>query len=144
MKYNTKRVGKFLIVGVINTAINLVVLNLLILATAQGRSGIWFTIYQTIGFLLATVNSYLLNKYWTFDGTKNKSVSEYTVFFFVSFVGLLLNVGAASMLVNVMHKFLIAGSLEEKLMPSLASLFGTVVSWLWNYNGYKRIFHKKI
>ena len=144
MTYNTKRVAKFLIVGVVNTAINLVVLNLLIFATGQGRTGVWFTVYQTIGFLFATVNSYLLNKYWTFNHLQNKSVSEYTIFFFVSFVGLLLNVGAASMVVSVMHKSVIVGSLEEKLMPSLASLFGTVVSWLWNYNGYKRIFHKKI
>jgi putative flippase GtrA len=144
MKYNTKRVAKFLIVGIINTAINLVVLNLLILITSRGRSGTWFTIYQTIGFIFATINSYLLNKYWTFEHANDKTASEYTIFFFVSFIGLLLNVGSASLLINATHKYFITDSLEEKLMPSLASLFGTVVSWLWNYNGYKRIFHKKI
>ena len=56
---------KFILVGILNTAIDFGALNLLILLT--GITGGWAIVpLNTISFLCAATNSYFLNKFWTF------------------------------------------------------------------------------
>src|SRR6266481_6858918 len=98
MKSKTfSQILKFAIVGGFNTAIDLAILNLLILALNRGGSGIYFTFFKIISFAIATANSYLMNKYWTFSANPSKKPHiEIGQFLFVSAVGLLVNVLVAS------------------------------------------------
>ena len=62
--------GKFIAVGQSNAAIDIGVLNLLILFT-DIDSGIHFSVFKGISFVFAVVNSFLWNKFWSF-GSKEK------------------------------------------------------------------------
>lgn len=58
--------AKFFLVGTLNTFIDLGVLNILILITATA-AGLFYSIFKTISFVGATINSYFWNKFWTFE-----------------------------------------------------------------------------
>jgi putative flippase GtrA len=46
---------------------------------------------NSIGFSVAVVNNYLLNRYWTFNNLNTQVASQFSTFLFVSLVGLALN-----------------------------------------------------
>src|SRR6266481_1155710 len=98
MKSKTlSQILKFTVVGGFNTAIDLAVLNFLIFILNRGGSGIYFTLFKSISFAIATANSYLMNKYWTFSASSSKKAHiEIGQFLFISAIGLLVNVFVAS------------------------------------------------
>src|SRR5690606_5068652 len=46
---------------------------------------------NTVGFSIAVVNNYLLNKYWTFESIETSFYNEFSTFLMISIVGLLIN-----------------------------------------------------
>jgi putative flippase GtrA len=48
-------------------------------------------IANILGFSLAVINNYLLNRYWTFGGGSGGIVEQFGIFVGVSLVGLLIN-----------------------------------------------------
>lgn len=119
---------KFAVVGSINTAVDFGVLNLLIFFTALS-SGIYFSIFKAISFIVANINSYFLNRFWTF-----RAGGEYLKFFIISLGGLIINVGISSLLVNlVMPQF----GIGPVLWANIGAAFGAGAGLLWNFLGYK-------
>src|SRR5690348_7077115 len=59
------QVVRFAVVGAINTAVDLLVLNVLILITHTGQRGASFALFKTVAFVCAVVNSYVMNRSWT-------------------------------------------------------------------------------
>ena len=55
---------RFVIVGIVNTAVDLGVLNALILLSGTGHSGFSYSVLKTISFTVALANSYYLNRTW--------------------------------------------------------------------------------
>ena len=123
------QVGKFVLVGSLNTFVDLGVLNLFIYATGIAE-GVQFSLYKGIAFLVALINSYYWNKYWTFQSAKGRFVS----FTLVSVIGLLINVGVASLVVNVVGPL---GGATPALWANVGAIAATVISLLWNFVGYK-------
>ncbi len=81
---------KFAIVGVINTGIDF-----FSYIALTRLSDFWFEhkIGATaVSFLLAVVNSYLMNKYWTFNNHSKNHHNQFSKFFVVSAMGLGMNV----------------------------------------------------
>lgn len=137
------RVTKFAIVALINTAINLAVLNALIFASGIGRGGFVYGVFETIGFLLASLNSYILNRQWTFeDKATPSSVKEFGRFLAISGIGLVINLFVSITLVRYLHSYAFSLSIE-RFIPSIGALGGVFVSQFWNYHGYRNIFRKK-
>lgn len=134
------QIVKFAIVGVVNTVVDLYVLNVLIGATNSGRSGWLYALFQGIAFIAALINSYYMNKYWTFSGqgTSNRAieVSEFTI---ISIIGFLLNVGSASLVATFVPPIIVSAA----LWPSAAALVGTAVGLVWNFLGYKFVVFEK-
>ena len=133
---------KFIAVGAINTVIDLAVLNFLIAIFHTGRSGASFGLFKSISFLAALVNSYILNRAWTFAGAaaQKRRHIEFGQFLAVSLIGLAVNVAAATAFVSAVHP---VASLE-RFWPSIAALVGTAFGLIWNYIGYKYfVFVKK-
>jgi putative flippase GtrA len=128
---------RFVIVGVINTVVDLGVLNLLIQATRTGQKGFDFMLIKTTSFMVAVINSYFLNRSWTFrdKGRQKSFMRSGSQFLIVSLIGAVVNVGTASYVATFV--FPIAGL--EKLWPSVAALVGTACSFVWNFIGYKYI-----
>jgi len=128
---------RFVIVGIINTVVDLGVLNVLIQLTHTGEKGLPFMLIKTTSFMVAVMNSYFLNRSWTFRATgRQKSlVRSGTQFVAVSLVGAVVNVGTASYIATFVSPALGL----EKLWPTAAALVGTACSFVWNFIGYKYI-----
>jgi putative flippase GtrA len=139
---NETRISKFAIVGLINTAINLAVLNVLIIATGTGRSGFTYGVFEAIGFLLASLNSYIMNRQWTFqDKFKSSSLNEFSRFLGISVVGLAINLLISLIIVHFLRD---SGNPNlDRLIPSIGAVGGVFISQFWNYHGYRKIFRKK-
>ena len=129
-----KQIFLYSIVGTINTCIDLVVLNVLILLTHTGRSGLTYAIFKTIAFMAAVLNSYLMNRSWTFQAVPAKrTVKEGGQFFFISILGAIVNVGSSwyvATFVPALWGF-------ENYWPSVGALVGTGCSLGFNFLGYK-------
>lgn len=127
--------AKFFLVGVLNTFIDLGVLNLFIFLSGVA-SGSLFSVFKGIGFVIAVVNSYYWNKIWTFGARQGGFIS----FFLVSAVGLLINVGVASLVVNVIGP---PPTVAPSAWANIGGLIATLIALVWNFVGYKFIVFKK-
>jgi putative flippase GtrA len=129
------QVFRFGVVGLINTIVDLAILNFLIFVTRTGQSGAMFALFKTVAFVCAVFNSYLMNRSWTFARTPRKtSVLEGSQFMFVSVLGAVVNVGSSWYVATYAHP---AWSISPKWWPSFAALVGTAFSLGFNFIGYK-------
>ena len=79
--------GKFVEVGVLNTLVDWGVLNFLVLISGVA-SGIAFSFFKSISFLVALFNSYIFNKFWTFEKSSVKRAGkEFLEFVFAALPG---------------------------------------------------------
>lgn len=109
-------------VGLINLGIDLVVFSL-----ALYGLGMHLVVANTIAYSVATINSYLMNKYWTFAGksSPNISSSEFFRFLIFNLAGLLLSNVTIFILANHMH-------------PIIAKLGAVGATFVWNYLTIRR------
>jgi len=149
--------AKFFLVGTLNTFIDLGVLNILISLTKIAK-GPFYAVFKAISFLVATTNSYFWNKFWTFSsfapafakasadkqgfGGQGKKVDrkEFAKFFIVTFIGLLINVGVASFVVNTIGPQF---GISEIIWASIGAIIAAFFAFLWNFTGSKFIVFKK-
>jgi len=147
-----KQISKFVIVGVINTGIDFAVLNLLTSLT-KIYSGKWIVVFNSISFTAAVINSYFMNKRWTFhqsadiarppaDNQKlnskergqKQTPKEFMQFVIVSVIGISIN----DIIVYGITTFTAPlFGLSEKLWVNAAKICATATSMVWNFIGYK-------
>lgn len=132
---------KFIFVGMLNTAVDLGVLNFLVLLFDSLEKSRSFVLYKTISFIAAVSFSYLCNKYFVFNDhneeqSKANMRNEGKKFFIVSVVGFLLNVSISSFSFYVLSE-IYNGQASWYVLTSASALSGSVVTLLWNYFGYK-------
>jgi putative flippase GtrA len=120
-------IGRFVLVGSINFAIDLTVF-----AVAFYSLGIQLIVANTIAYSVATVNSYLMNKYWTFAGRSERNIQASE---FVRFV--LFNLGGLA--ISNLTVFLLA----EILLPMIAKLGAVGATFIWNYLTIRRFVFRK-
>jgi len=78
-----RQIIKFSITGLLNTIIDFSALNFLVQIFA------WSVIpANTVSFSLAVINSYFLNKYWTFKDKHPVHIKQFSIFVGVSLIGL--------------------------------------------------------
>lgn len=125
---------KFVIVGFLNTSMDFAILNAL-----MGFSGIvsgpYFSGFKALSYILTNINSYFWNKYWSFKKTESAEVKkEYAVYLLVSLVGIAINVGTASIIVNVIGpKF----GISPAVWANIGAAVSIAVTLFWNFIGYK-------
>jgi putative flippase GtrA len=139
------QIFKFGLVGVLNTFVDLGVLNFLIFVSGF-TAGIYFSVFKGISFIVAVVNSYFWNKFWTFK-VKNREIidqskkrSEFAQFLAVSVIGFLVNVGVASLVVNVIGP---VGEIDVRSWANIGAIAATLVALAWNFLGYKFFVFKR-
>lgn len=145
------QLSKFIVIGGMNTLIDLGVLSLVTFAF-RGLFNIeskdllifsitFYSLYKALSFITANISSYYWNKYWTFQKTSSeKAGSEFLQFFLVSMVGFVINVVVASYVFKVIPPFAGMNSDQWGLIGAGA---GAIVGLAWNFLGYKFIVFKK-
>ena len=148
------QVSKFILVGGLNTLVDWGILSLLIFVSKNSGIAsnkvifeifsvtiVYYTLFKAISFIIATTNSYIWNKFWTFKRKTTETIGkEFTQFIVVSIIGFLINVGLASFI----FKFIATpGGLNLDQWGIIAAAFATVASMTWNFIGYKFIVFEK-
>ncbi len=130
-----RQATRFCIVGIVNTLIDIVVLNVLIFVTGTGHSGPLFTAFKTISFGAALLNSFFMNSRWTFAGESGErtTATQGAQFLLISIVASVVNIASASYVASVMHP---PANLAN-YWPTIAALVGTACSFVFNFIGYK-------
>jgi putative flippase GtrA len=142
------QIAKFVVVGGLNTLVDLGILTLLsAIATPPqtpwfgifGFSVLFYSLYKAASFILANINSYYWNKYWTFNAnTSDRPTTEFTSFFAVSIIGFLINISVASGIFHFVHL-----NITVNQMGLLAAAVGSITGLAWNFLGYKFFVFKK-
>ncbi|MCK4520442.1 GtrA family protein [Candidatus Parcubacteria bacterium] len=134
------QLAKFVLVGVLNTIIDLGILNLLMLFSGVVL-GPYYSFFKGISFVAATTNSYFWNKFWTFEKKKAvKPKKEFLQFFVISAIGFAINVGTASIIVNLVDPQF---NLNLAQWANFGAITASFVGLTWNFLGYKFIVFKK-
>jgi putative flippase GtrA len=148
------QLAKYIVVGGMNTLVDLGILTLVILISKNFGisaadliySGIltltFYSIYKGLSFILANINSFYWNKYWTFSqkDAAQKSPHQFVQFFTVSLIGLLINVFIASLVFRSVHPLAGLSSDQWGLVGAAA---GSLTGMVWNFLGYKFIVFEK-
>lgn len=131
---------RYVLIGIINTGIDFVVLNILSAATGIVR-GNGLIPLNIISFATAVTTGYFMHKAWSFrDQTQTRKREQFTVFLVVSLIGVLINttiVRAISTNAQPLPNF------TPTQWLNLAKAAATAVSLVWNFLGYKFFVFKK-
>jgi putative flippase GtrA len=132
--------SKFAVVGVLNSGVDFGILNLLMLITGISSGG-GFLGFKSISVTLGVLNSYLWNKYWTFNTSNSADARrEFVAFMVVTLIAVALNVAGADVIVNVIgapHGF------STKLWANIGAVSGAGLTLFTNFFGYKFFVFKK-
>ena len=131
--------GKFAAVGTLNTFLDLGILNLLMLVTGI-YSGLFFTGFKAISFIVGTTNSYFWNKFWTFGSKLPVTISEYARFGAFTLVGIAINVTVASLVVNIIG---IPSGIDPRIWANIGAIIAVFSAMFWNFLTYKKIVFKE-
>ena len=136
-----KQFSKFIIVGGVNTGIDVVILRILVGVTGI-TGGIGIVVLNAVSFSVAVVNSYFMNKFWTFeDKTRTeKEPFKFSQFFAVSLIGISINSGVVYIITTFTQPMF---GLSPENWVVIAKLLATGFSLVWNFVGYKLFVFKK-
>lgn len=100
----------------------------------------FYTVYKSISFIIANINSFFWNRYWTFEKKNAQSSKEYLQFFSVSVLGLIINAFTASFVFRSITPPL---GFDVDQWVLIGGVAGSVVGLAWNFIGYKFLVFKK-
>lgn len=124
---------RFAMVGFLNTLIDFGVLNGLL--WWDGYPVGWrLFVYNALAFSIASTNSYLINKRWTFGDSRPASLSQAGLFFFLTSIGLFINC-------TVVYLFTFSEwsplAVSPAIWVNIAKVAATFASLAWNYCSYR-------
>lgn len=134
------QLAKFGLIGVANTVVDLGIYNLFIYLS-DVSTGYLIVVFKSFSVLAAILNSYVWNKFWSFEKKETHNLGEeFTQFLMVSLVGLLLNVGITAFVVNVIGA---PTGVADKTWANIGGLTASMLVLTWNFVGYKFFVFKK-
>lgn len=132
--------GKYGIIGVLNTFLNAGVYNLLIFIT-NIASGFIIDTFFIAAFTITVVNSFLWNKFWTFSekGVENIK-TEAIQFFSISAIVAIVNGVILHVIINVIGAPI---AVDPKIWANVALGFTIITAFFGNFFSYKYIVFSK-
>lgn len=156
VRETTKQAGKFIGVGISNTIVDFVVLNVLVFLGLRATLTIGqrqFLIANIISVSCAMVNSFIWNRKWTFS-SKEKAVLLQVIKFLV--ITLIANYLIQQIVLNQLYyRFDLLDKFAEilaRIIPktkdffklNISKAFAVLCAGIWNFLGYKFfVFRKK-
>ena len=132
--------AKFAAVGTLNSFVDLGVFNLETFLLGTLPTDITFAVFKAISFFIATTNSYVWNKYWTFGVTRTPEANEVVKFYSIAIAGGFLNVGVATLVKIAGGPAVISPELWINVIAPIAGIFSV---FIWNFMGYKFFVFKR-
>jgi len=134
------QMGKYGIIGVLNTLLNAGIYNFLIFIT-NIASGFTVDSFFVVAFIIAVINSFFWNRYWAFEQIGTETVSKDAFqFFFVSTVVAVINFVILHIIVNVIGAPM---GIDPKVWANIALASTIITAFFGNFFGYKFIVFKK-
>ncbi len=118
---------KYCVVGVFGAIIDIVALWFLV-EICQ----IYYLTSATISFILAVINNYFLNKYWTFKDESKRHFAQFANFFLISVIGLFINLVIIYLLVEKLAIYYL-----------ISKFIAIIIVTFWNFLMNKYITFKK-
>lgn len=126
--------AKFAIIGATNAAVDFGILNLLVGWTGIAK-GKYFAVFKATSFSFAVVHSFFWNKYWAFQFTENGfSGAEFVQFILVYLVGMIINVGVASFVVNRIEPQF---GLSARMWANVSAVAGSIAALVVSFVGLR-------
>ena len=133
--------SKFCVISFSNLMIDFGILNLLIYYSGVAE-GVLYSVFKAASFLLANVNGYAWNKFWTFRSREVEGwLKQFIRFFAVVGVGLVINVTVASYVVAEFGGS--GGSISSTLWANIGAAVSLVITLFWNFFGLKYLVFEK-
>jgi len=134
------QLAKFILIGAFFALFDLVVLNGL-MEWFEITKGVKYSIFVGISFVIATIIKYVADKYWAFEKTEGSKMGiEFTGFFIVTLISGGIQIGIASLIVNVSGPMF---GMSPLVWANVGKIGGIVVASAWNFIGYKFIVFRK-
>ena len=87
---------------------------------------------NSVGFLLATISNYLLNRYWTFQSHDPKAFEQFGKFFAIALIGLIFN----NLIIYILNDKLKINFYVSKTFAILAvSLWNFFANYIYTFAG---------
>lgn len=134
--------AKFAAVGSLNSFVDLGIFNLETYLYGQEPallSNTAFFVFKSVSFLVATTNSYLWNKHWTFGDKSTSHADTVVKFYAITVVTYFLNTGVAT-LVKTSRPESVSANLWVNVLAPVA---GIIAAMLANFLSYKFFVFKK-
>ncbi len=126
--------AKYIIIGFLSAGIDFAIFNLFIYLTGI-ELGLEISLFKTVSFSLAMLNSYNWNRIWTFEFAEHK----FPHFVAVTVVGLAVNVGLTSLIINFIPPLF---GFTQLAWNNLAATAAIIANIILNFTGYKIIVFK--
>jgi putative flippase GtrA len=89
-------------------------------------------ISNSVGFFLATISNYLLNRYWTFQSQDPKAFEQFGKFFAIALIGLIFN----NLIIYILNDKLKINFYVSKVFAILAvSLWNFFANYIYTFSG---------
>lgn len=129
-----RQIGKYGIVGVLNTAVDFGILNLLITYTNLTQ-GLPLIIFNVVAFIAAVTNSFFWNRLWVFEDPEHAGgAKKFAEFFVASVLSIILNTAIVYGMTTYVPPLF---GLDEKTWINVAKVVATAFSMVWNFLAYK-------
>lgn len=131
--------GKFAETGVLNTFIDMGILNALIWLTGITSGGL-IALFNAFSFSCATINSYFWNKFWTFEDKEKVESRQFFQFFLITMIGMGINTLIVYLGTTYVNPLM---GVSDGAWANLVKIGATLISMIWNFFGYKFFIFKK-
>ena len=116
---------RFGIVGIVNTLIDVLILNILLWSFPTHNANLLLG-YNSIAYTFGAINSFALNKYWTFQHKRKPQRRELGRFVVINIVGICCNDGILWLVARMLHPS-IGNNLLWANAAKLVAVAGTMI-----------------
>jgi putative flippase GtrA len=123
--------GRFAAIGFANAAVDFGVLYLFIAQTGE-TGGLWYAGFKALSFCVASIHSYVYNKFWAFSAARSTAKGELTRFLSVALGSVIINTLAASLVVMLRPEAMSAAS-----WAGVGAIVGSATALIFSFIGFR-------